>query len=80
METLLDAETKVCSNGLGHMAKMANTPIYGKTPIKIFSRTRRQMTLGFGMYHCGCEAYQVCSNDDPRSTLTYLTSMSNFAS
>ena len=25
----------------------------------------------------GCRAYQVCSNDDPRLTLTYLTSRSN---
>ena len=29
------------------------------------------------MYHCECGAYQVCSNDDPRLTLTYLTSRSN---
>ena len=25
----------------------------------------------------GCEAYQVCSNDDPRLTLTYYTLRSN---
>ena len=43
-------ETKVCSNGLGHMTKMAAMPIYGKNPKKIFfSRTRRPMTLGLGM-------------------------------
>ena len=35
------------------------------------------MTLGLGMYHLGCEAYQVCFNGDPRLTLTYLTSRSN---
>ena len=30
------------------MAKMAAMPIYGKTPLKIFfSRTERQMTLGW---------------------------------
>ena len=29
------------------------------------------------MLHWGCGAYQVCSNDDPRLTLTYLTSRSN---
>ena len=69
---------KVCSNGTGHMTKMATTPIYGKNPLKIFfSRTRRPMTLGLGMWHWGCGAYQVCSNDDPRLTLTYLTSRSN---
>ena len=26
------------------------------------------------MYHFGCWAYQVCSNDDPRLTLTYSRS------
>ena len=62
---------KVCSNGPGHMTKMATTPIYGKTPLKIFSRNRRLMTLV-----CGTD--QVCSNDDPRLTLTYLTSRLNF--
>ena len=35
------------------------------------------MTLGLGMQHRGCGAYQVCSNDDPRLTLAYLTSRSN---
>ena len=36
------------------------------------------MTLGLGMEHWGCGAYQVCSNDDPKLTLTYSTSRSNF--
>ena len=45
--------------------------------LKIFSRTRSLMTLGLGMLHLGCGAYQVCSNDNPRLTLTYLTSRSN---
>ena len=31
--------TKVCSRHLGHMTKMAATPIYGKDPSKIFSGT-----------------------------------------
>ena len=35
------------------------------------------MTLGLDMYNWGCEAFQVCSNDDPRLALTYLTSRSN---
>ena len=50
METPWDAGTKVCSNGLGHMTKMAATLIYGKNPLNIFFfRTRRPMTLGLGM-------------------------------
>ena len=78
METPQDGRTKVCSNGPGHMTKVAAMPIYGKNPLKIFfSRTRRPMTLGLGMLHRGCGAYQVCSNNDPRLTLTYLTSRSN---
>ena len=71
-------EKKVCSNGPGHMTKMAAMPIYGKNPLKIFfSRTIRPMTLGLGMKHLPCGAYQVCSNDDPGLTLTYLTPRSN---
>ena len=31
MESPWDGGTKVCSNGLGHMTKMAAMPIYGKT-------------------------------------------------
>ena len=31
--------------------KMAATAIYGKTPLKIFSKTRRLMTLELGMYY-----------------------------
>ena len=30
MELLWDGRTKVCSNGSGHMTKMASMPIYGK--------------------------------------------------
>ena len=33
MGTLKDVGTKVCSNGPGHMTKMAVTPIYGKNPL-----------------------------------------------
>ena len=69
---------KIYANYFGHMTKMAATLIYGKNPLKIFfSRTRRLMTLGLGMQHLGCWAYQVCSNNDPRLTLTYVTSRSN---
>ena len=38
------------------------------------------MTFGLGMQHWGCGAYQVCLNDGPRLTLTYLTSRSNLLS
>ena len=31
-------ERKIVQNGPCHMTKMAATPIYGKDPLKIFSR------------------------------------------
>ena len=31
--------TKICSRHLGHITKIAATPIYGKNPSKIFSGT-----------------------------------------
>ena len=58
--------------GFGHMTKMAAMHIYGKNPLKIFFRTRRPMTLRLGMKNMGCGACQICSNDDPRLTLTCL--------
>ena len=41
--------TKVCSLRLGHMTKMADTPIYGKNPSKIFSRTGGPIFTKLGM-------------------------------
>ena len=41
--------TKVCLWHLGHMTKMAATPIYGKNPSKIFSRTGRPISTKLGM-------------------------------
>ena len=70
--------TKVCSRHLGHMTKMAATPIYGKNPSKIFfSRTGRRTSMKLGMYYRGLQPIIVCSNDDPGLTLTYFTARSN---
>ena len=78
MELLWDGETKVCSNGPGHITKMAAMPIYGKNVPKIFfSGTKRPMTLKLGMQHWMLKYCQVCSNDDPGLTLTYFTARSN---
>ena len=42
--------TKFCSRHLGHMTKMAATPIYGKNPSNIFfSRTGRRISTKLGM-------------------------------
>ena len=68
-----DGGMKVCSNGPGHMTKMAAMPIYGKNLKKIFSRTKRPMTLNLCMQHLVLGSYQICSNGDPGLTLTYFT-------
>ena len=45
--------------------------------LKIFSGTKKPMNLNVGMQHCVHEYYQICSNNDPGLTLTYLTARSN---
>ena len=62
-----DGGTKVCSNGSGHMTKMAATLIYGKNlKKKIFlSGNKKPMTLKVSMQHRLLEYFQMCSNDDP---------------
>ena len=41
--------TIFCSRHLGHMTKMAATPIYGKNPSELFSRTGRPIFTKIGM-------------------------------
>ena len=80
MQPPWDEGTKVCSTGPGHMTKMAGMPIYGKNLKKIFSGTKRPMTLKLGMQHRVLEYYQFCPNDDTGLTLTYFTAKSNLVS
>ena len=79
MEPPWDGGTKLCSNGLGHMTKMAAMSIYSKNLKKkiFFFGTKRPMTLNRGMQHWVLEYYQVCSNNYPGLTLTYFTARSN---
>ena len=78
MKTPYDRLAKIYTNCTGHMTKMATMPIYGKNPLNIFfSRTKRPMALGLGMYHLGCGPYQICTNDESRLTLTYIMARSN---
>ena len=50
MESPWDGIMKICSNGPGHMTKMAVMPIYGKKFKKVvFSGTKRPMTLKLHM-------------------------------
>ena len=70
--------TIFCSRYLGHMTKMAATPIYGQNPSKIFfSRTGRPIFTKLGIKHWGLQPIIVCSNDDPGMTLSYFTARSN---
>ena len=71
--------TKVCPRLLGHITKMAATPINGKNPSKIFSGTGRPIFTKPGMKHRGLPPIIVCSNDDPGVPLTYFTSSLNLA-
>ena len=50
VKTTYDKLVKIHTKYFGLITKMAATPIYGKNPLKIyFFRTRRTVTLGFGM-------------------------------
>ena len=49
VEPPLVGEMNVCSRHLGHMTKMAATPIYGKNPSKLFSRTGGPISTKHGM-------------------------------
>ena len=81
VEPSSDGETKVYSNGPGHMTKMAAMPIYSKNLKKFFvSGTKKLMTLKLGMQYFAHEYYQDYLNDDPGLTLTYFTARSNLLS
>ena len=74
MGLLLYRRAKVCSNGPGHMTKMAAMLICKL----FFSGTKRPMTLKIYMQHRVLEYYQICSKDDSGLTLTYFMARSNF--
>ena len=59
MEHLCLTGTKAYIIGPGHMTKVPATPIYGKTPLKIFSRTISQKTLKLGTQQKGLEPYKL---------------------
>ena len=68
VKPLRHEESKVCSNGLGHMTKMAAMTIYGKNPLKIFfSETGRPITLKLGM-----QPHTTKNINGPRNILSYL--------
>ena len=68
---------KVCSNGPGHMTKVAAMPIYGKNlkNLLLWNQTADDLKSWYAAWVL--EYYHVYSNDDPRLTLTYFTARSN---
>ena len=73
-----EGRTKLCTNGPGHMTKIAAMPIYSKKPSQIFfSRTGGPISTKLGMYNQGLLSIIVCTNDDPGVNLTYFTTRSN---
>ena len=69
MEPPCDRGTNVCSNGPGHMTKMAAMPVY--------LLLRNQKADDLESWYRVLEYYQVCSNEDPELTLTYFTARSD---
>ena len=64
-------------NNLGHMTKVAATPICGKNSSKIFfSGTGGPISKKRGMKHRWLKYYNVYINYDPVVTLTYFTTRS----
>ena len=68
----------MCSNGRGHMSKIAVMPIYVKPLNNFFSGTKRPMTLKVGVQHWVLKYHQVYSNGDYGLTMTYFAAKSNF--
>ena len=68
-----DGGTKVCSNGPGHMTKMAVMPIYGKNLKNLLLRNQKATELETCMQHWILEYCQVCSNDVPGLTSIYYS-------
>ena len=64
--------TKVYIIGPGHMTKMANMPIYGNNPLKIFFSRTMSDDLRLGTQQKGFQPYNSCINDDTELTLTIL--------
>ena len=75
VELPLDRGMKVCSNDLGLMTNMAESPYMAQSLKFFFSGTKRPITLKRAMQHQELKYLQLCSNDDPRLTLTYFTAM-----
>ena len=66
----------IYANGLGHMNKMAAMPLY---MVKSLKNLQNQEANDLGTWYVVLRMWglPICSNDDPRLTLTYFTARSN---
>ena len=76
--------TKSVTHARTHARSKSNMPhqlfqSWGhKNPSKIFfSETGGPISTKLGMYNRGLQPIIICSNDDPRVTMTYFTARSN---
>ena len=72
-----DGGTKICSNALGHMTKMAAMPIYVKNLKNLLLRNQNADYLEHLYATSGAQVLPRLFNDDPGLTLTYFTARSN---
>ena len=78
LEPPWDGRTKVCSNGPGHIIKMAAMPINGKNLKKnLLLRNQKTDDLETWYAASGARVLPICSNNEPGLTLTYFTARSN---
>ena len=77
MKTPYAKLAKIYAKYFGNITKVATTPIYGKNHLKNLLQNQKAGDLGTWYVAFWMLAYQVCSNYDPKLTLTYLTSRSN---
>ena len=71
MEPPCDRGTSVCSNGPGHMTKMA------AMPVDRLLRNQKADDLESWYAASGARVLPSCSNDDRELTLTYFTARSD---
>ena len=68
---------KIYSNVQGHMTNMPLGPYMIKTFKHLIFGIKRPMTLKLCIQQWVLKYYQICSNDDPGSTLTIFMTWSN---
>ena len=77
MKTPYGKLAKIYAKNFGHMTKMTATSIYGKPFNNLPLQNQKAYDLGTWYVALGKLGLPICSDDDPRLTLTYLTSRSN---